>query len=266
LVEGRRGLESDVAGRNVKISVVTVARNSASTVAGTVESVLAQAFQEIEHIVIDGASTDATLEIVNKVAKGRSKVISEPDGGIYEAMNKGLRLATGDVIGFLNSDDCYADSTVVSQIADVFQDDAVDACYADLIYVSDMRSKRIVRYWRGREYRDGLSLRGWMPAHPTFYVRRRVFERCGAFDTEFRRQADFELALRLLERYKISCVYVPRIWVHMLTGGMSNNSVLGIVKGNVEAYRACAKNGFHVTPMFLVTKLLSRVPQFFLRP
>jgi glycosyltransferase involved in cell wall biosynthesis len=265
-VEDRCCFANNLAVCSVKISIITVAHNSAATIAGTVESILAQTFPEIEHLVIDGASTDATLDIVNRLSKARSRVISEPDGGIYEAMNKGLRVATGDAIGFLNSDDCYADNTVVSQIAEVFQDETVDACYADLIYVSDMRSKRIVRYWRGRKYRDGLSLRGWMPAHPTFYVRRRVFERYGVFDTEFRRQADFELTLRFLERYKVSCVYVPKIWVHMLTGGISNNSVLGIVKGNLEAYRACAKNGFHVTPMFLLAKLLSRVPQFVFRP
>lgn len=250
----------------MKISVITVTYNSENTIGETLASIDMQQCLSIEHIIVDGQSTDRTLDIVREHQRPWRKVISEADEGIYDAMNKGIYYATGDIIGFLNSDDCYADETILQQVSEAFGDPKIDACYADLVYVENMQEKKIVRYWKSRAYKKGLCLNGWMPAHPTFYVRRQVFETCGGFDTQFRRQADFEMALRFFERCRINATYVPKIWVYMRTGGVSNSSWLGVFKGNWEALRACWKNGYYVTPFFVLRKLLSRLPQFFNRP
>lgn len=250
----------------MKISVVTVVRNSIGTIEATLQSVLSQRYPDVEHIVVDGASSDGTLDIIQQYRPLVARVVSEPDQGIYDAMNKGLRLGTGEVIGFLNADDVYADNTVLSQVAKAFSDPDVDACYADLVYVDAQDPEKIVRYWRSCEYRAGLFERGWMPAHPTFFVRRRFYKECGAFDLAFPRQSDFELTMRFLAINKIRSVYVPKIWVRMRTGGASNNSLKGILEGNIEAYRACKKNGLAVGPLFVPRKMLSRIPQFFARP
>ncbi len=250
----------------MKISVITVARNSADTIGDTLRSVAAQTHLDVEHIVVDGASTDDTLGIVRHQGGRVAKVLSEPDGGIYDAMNKGLALVTGDVIGFLNADDVYADDGVLAQVADVMSDPEVDACYADLVYVSRHDLSHIVRYWKSRPYEGGLFERGWMPAHPTFFARRDLYEKHGGFDTGFKIVADFELTMRFLRVYSARAVYVPRIWVKMRTGGVSNRHVANIIRGNLEAWRVCRKHALPVTRMFMLTKVLSRIPQFFLRP
>jgi glycosyltransferase involved in cell wall biosynthesis len=249
----------------LKVSIVTVCRDSESTIEETILSVAAQKYANREHLIIDGASTDGTLEIIRRHPR-ITRWLSEPDRGIYDAMNKGIALSTGDVIGLLNSDDVYVDDTVLSQVAEAFIDPQVEACFADLIYVNQHDPKRIVRYWKSCEYRTGLFEHGWMPAHPTFFVRRTVYERFGGFDRSFRRQADFELTLRLLAIHKIRSVYIPRIWVRMRMGGVSNSSIRGVIRGNIEAYQACRKNGLRVSPLFVIIKIVSRVPQFFMRP
>ncbi len=182
-------------------------------------------------------------------------------------MNKGIEMATGDVVGTLNADDFYYDDTVLSQVAEVFTDPKVEACYADLIYVDKLDTNKIVRYWKSCDYRPGLFERGWMPAHPTFFVRRSVYRKFGGFDLDFRRQADFELTMRFLATHGIVSRYIPSIWVKMRMGGVSNNSILGVIKGNLEAYRACRKNGLDVRMLpFIARKVLSRIPQFFRKP
>lgn len=249
----------------LKISIITVSYNSAATIEDTIDSIASQNYPMVEHIVIDGASKDATVEIVRS-SPSVTRMVSEPDKGIYDAMNKGISLATGDVIGILNADDFYADETVLSQVAEVFTNPDVEACYADLVYVKQADTSKIVRYWQSQKYRPGLFRRGWMPAHPTFFVRREVYERLGGFDLRFPRQADFELTMRFLEVYGIKWAYVPRIWVKMRTGGVSNNSILGVVKGNIEAYHACKLHQLDIGPLFILCKILSRLPQFFTKP
>lgn len=250
---------------SARISIVTVTRNSAATIEGTILSVARQSYPHAEHIIIDGASTDGTLDIINRHRNKFSKIVSEPDGGIYDAMNKGIRLATGDVVGFLNADDVYSDANVLGEIADTFEDATVGACYGDLVYMDESLS-RVVRYWKSRPYRDGLFEKGWMPAHPTFFVRRAAFERYGDFDPAFRLQSDFDLTMRFLSICKIKSVYLPKVLVKMRLGGATNKSAANVIKGNIEAYRICRKNGLRVTPFFIVTKILSRVPQFFSKP
>lgn len=250
----------------MRISVVTVVRNGSTTIGETIRSVRDQIYGDVEHVVIDGASTDGTQDVINRYRDRIATFLSEPDRGIYDAMNKGIALATGDVVGFLNANDFYEHPYVLEEVARVMTHSEIDACYADLVYTDPVDTRRVKRYWKSRPYEEGLCRRGWMPAHPTFFVRRSVYDRFGAFDLEFRRQADFELALRLFDTERIRSVYVPEVWVRMRTGGVSNNSVLGVLKGNIEAYRACRKNGVKVTPVFILQKMFSRVPQFFSRP
>ena len=250
----------------MKISIITVCYNAADTIGETLDSVADQTYQDIEHIVIDGGSTDGTGAVLK--AKGRRVAIwrSEPDRGIYDAMNKGIMLATGDVVGMLNADDIYADETVLEQVAVIFSDPAVDACYADLVYVSADDPTKVRRYWRSCSYREGLFERGWMPAHPTFFVRRRVYEEHGLFDTQFKLQSDFELTMRFINVQRIKTVYTPRIWVRMRMGGVSNRSIRNVMRGNIEAYKACRKHRIKVSPLFFLMKIASRIPQFFTRP
>lgn len=248
------------------ISIITVCFNSVSTVEDTILSVASQKYPDKEHIIIDGASTDGTMDVV-KQYKDSLRAVSEPDHGIYDAMNKGIAMASGEIIGILNADDFYADGTVLDQVASVFSDTTVDACYADLVYVEQKNTKQVMRYWQSKPFQHGLFEKGWMPAHPTFFVRRKIYEQYGGFDLDFPRQADFELTMRFLEVHNIKSVYVPNIWVKMRMGGVSNNSAGGVIKGNIEAYRACCKNGLRVSTLpFIIRKMLSRVPQFFKRP
>lgn len=246
----------------LKISIITVCYNSAATIEDTILSVASQNHKNIEHIIIDGASTDGTMEVIARHRHALAVVVSEPDQGVYDAMNKGLRHASGDVVGFLNADDVYMDEEAVSHIAKAFHDTEVDACYADLIYVESDNPQNLVRSWKSRPFSPGLFKRGWMPAHPTFFVRRRIYEKYGGFDLQYRLQADFELTMRFLEIYRIRSVYIPKVLVRMRMGGLTNRSVLNVLRGNIEAYRACRKNGFKVTPFFMVRKVLSRLPQY----
>jgi len=250
---------------DVKISIITVVRNSVRTIEQTMLSILSQTYRNVEHIVVDGGSTDGTLKILDRYRDQISEIFSGPDLGIYDAMNKGLRLASGDVVGFLNADDVYAHEGVLKQVVDVMADARVDACYADLVYVDKDDPNKVVRYWKSQPYEDGLFLKGWMPAHPTFFVRRDVYREQGGFDLSYRRQADFELAMRLFLKGGIRTVYIPQVLVLMRSGGASS-SLIHILQGNIEAYRACKEYGLGVTPLFVVRKILSRVPQFIKRP
>lgn len=246
----------------MKISIITAVFNAAGTIEDTLLSVARQTYPDVEHIVVDGRSTDATLEIVKRHQAKLAKVVSEPDNGVYDAMNKGLALASGEVVGFLNADDVYMHPEVLAKVAAIMADPAVDGCYADLVYVDRERTSRVVRHWTSRDYVPGLFEKGWMPAHPTFFVRKSVYEKLGGFNLRYRMQADFDLALRFMSIHGIQTRYVPEVWVRMRMGGMSNNSVRNMVRGNIEAYAACRTNGLNVPPWFILTKVLSRVPQF----
>lgn len=249
----------------LKISIITVCYNSANTIGDTINSVASQTYSNKEHIIVDGSSKDATMEIV-RASPSVSRFLSEPDKGIYDAMNKGIKMATGEVVGILNSDDFYVDDTILTQVAEVFANPEIDACYADLVYVDQQDTNKLVRYWKSRTFVPGLFKRGWMPAHPTFFVRREIYEELGDFDLSFRFQADFELTMRFLEIYRITAIYIPKIFIKMRVGGVSNNSIINIVKGNIEAYKACKKNHLSILPTFNIMKIASRIPQFFLRP
>jgi glycosyltransferase len=228
----------------MKISVITVCFNSAKSIADTLRSVDAQLSggHELEHLIIDGGSIDQTLDIVRAHARAWRRVVSEPDKGIYDAMNKGLRLATGDFVGFLNGDDMFADRNVVSDIAQAASSPSIDAVYGDLIYVRKDRPEKQVRYWRGGSFSPSSLRFGWMPPHPTLYVRRSRTSELGLFDAEYRIAADYEFVLRYFSQPAFGVAYIPKVLVWMRIGGASNRSVTALMVKSREDLRALQKN------------------------
>lgn len=246
----------------MRISVVTVCFNAADTVLETLRSVEEQDHPDVEHIVVDGASTDGTAELIRRHGTKVACFISEPDHGIYDAMNKGLAHATGEVVAFLNADDVYLHSGVLSRVAAVMKTPELDACYANLVYVDRTDPSRVVRVWRSRDFVPGLFLRGWMPAHPTLFCRRRVFNDFGVFDLAFRQQSDFDLTMRFFEIGRIRSRFMSEFWVRMRAGGISNRDITSVLRGNLEAWQICRKNGLRVPPWFVAIKVASRLLQF----
>lgn len=249
----------------MKLSVITVCLNSASTIEQTMQSVLSQRHADIEYLVLDGGSSDGTQEIIGRYRDRLAVYLSEPDKGLYDAMNKGIALATGEVIGILNADDFYADSEVLHRVATVFNDPQVDACYGDLVYVKREATDKIVRYWKSQAYADGLFYRGWMPPHPTFFVRRAVYERFGRFKLELGSVADYELMLRFLLRHGIKTSYIPALLVHMRCGGVSGASFANRWRANRMDRKAWDINGLRPKPWTLLMKPLSKISQFFIK-
>lgn len=251
----------------MKITVITVCRNSEATIRETLESVASQSYENIEHIVIDGGSVDKTTAIVREWKKHPVRLITEPDSGMYDAMNKGITMATGDVIGILNSDDVYYKSGILDNVSVVLRDSSADACYADLVYVDKKNPEKIIRYWKSCPFEKGMFARGWMPPHPTFFARRSIYEKYGGFDLSYVWAADVELLARFLEKCEIKTVYIPEIFVTMRSGGASNKSLSNIIRQNIYIYRACKKNNIPVSPVvFFCAKITSRIRQYCSRP
>lgn len=250
----------------MRISIVTVCLNSAATIRQTLESVATQAQCDVEHIVIDGVSTDGTLEIIRQYSSRVARLISERDRGLYDAMNKGISAATSDFLGFLNADDVYADADVLARVASTLQATGCDAVHGDLLYVSGSNPDKVVRYWRSKPYRPGMFEAGWHPAHPTLFVRTSLLKELGGFDTQFRYHADFDLMVRLFIEQRISSAYIPSVLVRMRTGGQSNRSIANIVRGNRESYRIARRTGIAASPLWFARKLWYRLPQFVRRP
>lgn len=245
------------------ISIITATFNSAATIVNCITSVNNQTYPNIEHIIVDGASKDNTIEIIKSLPNRIDKIISEPDKGIYDAMNKGIGLATGDIIGILNSDDLYANDLVLERVARKFEPDFVGCVHADLYYVSKDNVDQVVRHWKTRDYFPGAFKTGWHPAHPTFFVRREVYEKYGLFNLDFRLAADFELMLRLLERDKITSAYLPEPIVRMRLGGATGKNIQNIIKQNIECFKAFKSNGLKVSPLYPLYRLLPKLKQFF---
>lgn len=246
----------------MKTSIITVCLNSVATIEDTIKSILIQDYKEIEYIVVDGGSTDGTLDILTKYRSQISRCISERDNGIYDAMNKGIKLATGDIIGFLNSDDFYVDETVIRRIAEMMIAANADCCYGNLEYVDRNNINRTIRKWKSRPYSDGLFEKGWHPPHPTFFVKKSIFDKYGDFDIACDIGADYELMLRFLKRYGITSCYIPDVLVKMRIGGKSNRNLWQIIKANIECYRAWGKNGLKVTPLIMLKKPVSKLIQY----
>jgi len=244
----------------MKISIITATFNSASTVADTLESILSQTYQDYEVVIKDGLSRDGTVELVKSYEEkfgGRLRIISSKDKGIYDAMNIGISAATGDVIGILNSDDFYHDSGVLQDIAQAFEDSETDAVCGNLLFVDQFDARKVVRKWEGSPYRP--FSKGWHPAHPTFYVRKSVLERCGLFDLSFDVSADFELMLRAIEKFGCRIKYIDRCFVMMREGGESTGSIKKIIVGNRNVLRAFKKNGIRVSAFYPVKRLAPKM-------
>lgn len=242
----------------MKISIITATYNRADTIRSTVESILSQTYVDWEHIVIDGASSDNTLDVLKEYAgryNGRLKILSEPDCGIYDAMNKGIAIATGDVIGFLNSDDFYFDSSVLDNISKEFDDKNTDAVYAGAVAVKSSDTSRIIRIKRGSKYPKNGFYEGWHPAHPTFYAKKECYDRFGNFDLSFGTAADLELMMRFIEVHHITTRYVPKLFVKMRFGGASNNSLSSLLKANSLVLRAFDKNGLRRPKFYFLRKI-----------
>jgi len=248
----------------MKISLITVVLNNAETLKTTLDSVLGQTYGEIEYIVVDGVSSDGSLDIISQYRHHITTFISEPDKGLYDALNKGIGLASGDVVGFIHADDFYASEHVIASVAEAFEKTGADAVYGDLVYVHKDNTDKVIRYWKSSPFHPAKLKRGWMPPHPTFFVKRERYQKHGLFDTSFRIAADYDLMLRLLGQHRISAVYVPEVFVRMRLGGVSNRSLKNVLRKMKEDLRAMRKNevgGFFT----LFLKNTSKLGQFFLR-
>ena len=252
----------------MKISIITVSYNSENFIESCINSIISQSYKDIEYIIIDGSSKDNTLKIIKRYSRYVSTIVSEPDKGIYDAMNKGIKIAKGEIIGFLHSDDMYQNTDVLSKVANVFKNNAsLDACYADLIYVKKTNTSRIVRYWKSSKFIIGSFSRGWSPPHPTFFVRRSIYERYGNFNLKYPIVSDIELMMRLLEVHNIQTQYLNEIWVKMRLGGLSNKNFKSILKQNQDILRALSNHTLSSNIItFVINKILSRLKQFFQRP
>jgi len=255
----------------IQISIITATLNSANTIRSCLASLKSQTYR-FEHIIIDGGSADGTIEILNQESQKDALIVSEPDQGLYDALNKGIQLASGDVIGFLHADDIFADCDVLADVAALFEykwnkmkNRCIASCYGDLVYVRADNAKQIVRYWKSSEFDKRRFYYGWMPPHPTFFVRKSVYQKYGGFNLELGTSADYELMLRFLLKYGITCGYIPRILVKMRTGGVSNASVTNRILANYNDRRAWRVNGLKPFPWTLYLKPLSKIGQY-IRP
>lgn len=248
----------------MKVSVITATYNSSQTIVDTVRSLEGQTYSDIEYIIVDGASKDNTLQVIEQNCSRVSKIISEPDRGIYDALNKGIQAATGDIIGFLHSDDLLAYPQAIADLVNTMQASQSQAVYADLEYVSKDDISKTVRLWTSGEYQKQNLLNGWMPPHPTFYMRRECYQTLGVFDLSFRISADYDSLLRYLWLNSVTMSYLPKVLIKMRVGGASNRSLSNIYKKSCEDIRAL-KNSQVFWPKALLIKNVSKIPQFFRR-
>jgi len=250
----------------MKISIITVVLNRVDYIEDCIKSVISQDYKDVEYIVIDGGSSDGTLNTIGKYESRISRLVSEPDNGMYDALNKGLRLASGAIIAFLHADDIFAHDQVLSKVAAIFRDTQTDAGYGDLLYVSRNDPTRVVRYWKSGSYNLRRFYWGWMPPHPTFFVKRSIYEKYGMFNLSLSSAADYELMLRFLFKRGITCTYIPEILVKMRTGGQSNVSLRNRIRAHRMDHRAWQVNGLRPYPWTILFKPLSKILQYIRKP
>lgn len=249
----------------MKISIITAAYNSSRAIADTIESVLAQTYADIEYIVIDGASTDNTLDIIKEYEPkfgGRMRWVSEKDNGIYDAMNKGLRMATGEVVGIINSDDYFTSNDVVERFASAFSNPDLDAIYGDIHFIHEDEPDKCVRYYSSKRFAPWCLRFGFMPAHPSFYCRKSVFERAGYYKTDYKIGSDFEMMVRLFFIHKIRAKYIPMDFVTMRTGGASTKDIHSRMELIRDDIRGCRENGVYTNRLMICTKFLFKIFEF----
>lgn len=248
----------------MKISLITAVYNSEATVGEAIASVSKQTYPNFEHLVIEGKSKDGSLAAIQRAGHDRMRLISEPDEGIYDALNKGIRNATGDVVGFIHSDDFLAHDGVLTRIASAFENTAVEAVFSDLVYVSQADTSRVIRHWSTGAFHPRRLKYGWMPAHPTLYLRREVYERFGAYDKNMRIAADYDFILRYFSQATGDSVYIPEVLYKMRVGGVSNRNLSKVhqkMKEDMLAIRRNRVGGFHT----LAFKNISKIGQFLVR-
>jgi glycosyltransferase len=246
----------------LKVSIITVCYNSSKTIVDTIRSVNTQTYPNIEHIFVDGLSSDNTVELIRLNSNRNNLIISEKDGGLYDAINKGISNAGGDVIGILHSDDFFNSSDIILDLVTKIQKENIDVIYGDLIYVNETNIKKTVRYWKSCEFTPRLIRKGWMPAHPTLFLKKEVFKKYGLFDLSFKISADYDFMLRILNDKSLKFGYLPRVITNMRIGGVSNKNLKNIAIKMIEDYKAIRKNksGNIIT---LILKNTSKIKQFF---
>lgn len=247
----------------MKISIITVCYNSEKHIKTAIESVINQTYNNIEYILVDGASKDKTVDIVKSYGDKITKFVSEPDKGIYDAMNKGFQMATGDYLAVINSDDFYMSNDAIESVVNELNKKQTDSLFADLIYVEENNTDKQVRYWKSNEFVKGSFKKGWHPAHPTFFVKNEIYKKYGYFDLSFKLAADFELMLRFLEKHQISSCYLPKPIIKMRLGGATNKNFKNIYNQNIECYRAFIVNQLPVSILYPLYRLLPKLIQFF---
>lgn len=250
--------------KSIKLSIVTACYNSEKTIGAAIASLKRQSWSNVEHIVIDGLSSDKSVEIARETLGQHDVLISESDRGIYDALNKGIQHATGDVIGFLHSDDLYAHDDVLQRVAKCFADPKIGAVYGDLEYVNAIDTSKVVRYWKSGKFSRKKLKRGWMPPHPTFFMRRKFYEELGGFNLDLKISGDYDSMLRYLNSERVCTCYLPEVLVKMRVGGISNRSLSTIVKKTCEDIDAMTRNDINPW-VALCYKNFSKLPQFFLR-
>lgn len=246
----------------MKISIITVTLNSEKYLVDCIDSVRRQDYKNIEHIIIDGNSSDNTVNIIRDNEEDIAAWISEPDRGMYDAINKGMELATGDVIGVLNSDDMFASADVISRIVACFRQNGTDAVYGDLVYVQPEETRKVVRYWKGLPFKRSRFKVGWMPAHPTFYIKRSLVEKHGNYENHYFSAADYEFMARYLYLFKATATYLPRIIVKMRSGGQSNGNLFRRLRANRRDYLAMKRNTIPFAFIVSIIKPISKIPQY----
>lgn len=247
--------------RDLKISVITVCYNAESTIERCIQSVVTQSFKNVEYIIIDGRSTDNTLQIIHKYQQDIQFLLSEPDKGIYDAMNKGIKMATGDVIGMLNADDLFADDDVLSAVAESFSLQNAEILYGDLNYINPQGG--VIRKWRSGKYFQGMFNWGWMPPHPTFYCKRALFLKFGPYRLDYGTAADYELMVRFMHKHPINAYYLEKVMILMKTGGASNKSLNNRVKGLLYDLKAMRNHGIIIPIVTIFFKPLRKISQYF---
>ena len=241
----------------MKVTIITVTYNSETYLNQCIDSVISQDYKDIEYILIDGASLDNTINIINQYKDKIYKWVSDSDNGIYDAINKGIRLATGDIIGILNSDDFFADNNVISRVVQTFNgSSALKAVYADVNFVDKFDSERVIRYYSSRRFQPWMFKFGFQPAHPSFYIRKEVFDQYGVYRTDLMIAGDFELLMRFLLRYKIKYNYIEDIWVKMRIGGASTSGLKSVFRVNNEILTACKANHIYTNKIMIYSKYL----------
>lgn len=248
---------------SLKVSIITVVLNNKNYIESCVKSVQSQSHDNIEHIIVDGGSTDGTLEILNHYSGKISKLISEKDNGIYYALNKGISLATGEIIGILHADDVYNNDSVIEKVVNVFNKENVDSIYGDLVYVERNRLDRVLRYWKAGDFSISKLKNGWFPPHPTIFLKKSIYLRYGFYDVSLKIASDYDLILRLFLRKMISVYYLPEVFIKMRNGGLSNRNVICLIRKSIEDFSVLRKNVIRFPFFVLLMKNLLKVPQFF---